>query len=334
MGILTQVMVANTKITIFRADMPQDTLYIINNQGDTIYTLTDTATRILKTENPGIVSREEPEPIDPTWPSVFVVLLFVVVFSFRGATRYISSETARRKERNLTEDMYRKYHLLLLSGSPYYRKLSAELRRRFIQRTYAFMLSKDFHYVELVKQERIPFLISAVAVQITFGLNNYLLDYFRDIYIMRTNYHFGLSGIPFEGHVNSKGIYLSWNNFEKSFHDYADGNNVGLHEMAHALTYVNFTAKRGVDNYFSKRFKEFSKTGRRIFNEMQSGKKNMLGSYAATNYHEFWAVCIENFFERSQLLKIELPDLYLELTMLLKQDPLSDNLLMVNEKQI
>ncbi len=323
-------MVAMVKITIFHADMPQDTLYIINNQGDTIDTLTDSATRVLSRETSGMDTRQEPEPIDPTWPSVFVVLLFVVVFSIRGATRYIYSETARRKEKHLSEDMYRQYHLLLLSGNPYYRKLPVELKQRFLQRTYAFMLSKDFHYVELLKENRIPFLISAVAVQITFGLNNYLLDYFKDIYVMRTNYHFGLSNIPYEGHVSSKGIYLSWNNFEQAFNDYADGNNVGLHEMAHALTYVNFNAKDGIDNYFSKRFKEFSKTGRRIFNEMQTGTVNMLGSYAATNYHEFWAVCIENFFERPQLLQNQHPDLYLELTLLLKQDPLSDNLLIVN----
>ncbi|MGO8056477.1 hypothetical protein, partial [Rhizobium leguminosarum] len=77
--------------------------------------------------------------------------LFVVVFSIRGATRYISSEAARRKERNLTEDMYQQYNLLLLSGNPYYKKLPVALRRRFLQRTYAFMLSKDFHYVELLK---------------------------------------------------------------------------------------------------------------------------------------------------------------------------------------
>ena len=325
MGILTQVMVATAKITIFHADMPQDTLYIISNQGDTTY-------KVLTTEKLVIDSRKKPEPIDPTWPTVFVALLFVVVFSFRGATRYINSETARRKEKKLSEDMYRQYDLLLMSGNPYYRKLPAELKRRFLQRTYAFMLSKDFHYVELLKEDRIPFLISAVAVQITFGLDNYLLNYFKDIYVMRTNYHFGLSNIPYEGHVNCQGIYLSWNNFEQAFNDYADGNNVGLHEMAHALTYVNFTAKHGVDNYFSKRFKEFSKTGRRIFNEMQAGATNMLGTYAATNYHEFWAVCIENFFERSQLLKNELPELYLELTTLLKQDPLSDNLLIVKEK--
>ena len=324
MGILTQVMVTTAKITIFHTDMPQDTLYIISNQGDTIHTLFV----------PHVERRKDPEPIDPTWPTLFVALLFVVVFSIRGATRFIYSETSRRRERDLSEDMFREYDLLLMAGNPYYRKLPEKLKRRFLQRTYAFMESKDFHYVELLKEDRIPFLISAVAVQITFGLNNYLLDYFKDIYVMRTNYHFGLSHIPFEGHVNSEGIYLSWNNFEKAFHDYSDGNNVGLHEMAHALTYVNFTAKEGVDNYFSKRFKEFSKTGRRIFNEMQTGKKNMLGSYAATNYHEFWAVCIENFFERSQLLQNELPDLYLELTLLLKQDPLSDNLLMVNEKSV
>jgi Mlc titration factor MtfA (ptsG expression regulator) len=67
---------------------------------------------------------------------------------------------------------------------------------------------------------------------------------------------------------------------------------------------------------------------------MQTGTVNMLGSYAASNYHEFWAVCIENFFERSQLLQNELPDLYLELSLLLKQDPLSDNLLMTNDKSL
>jgi len=326
-------MVAKAKITIFRAKMPQDTLYIKNNQGDTIGILTDSARQVLIYENPGMDSHE-PKPIDPTWPSIFVAFLFVLVFSIRGATRFIYSATARSRERKLSEDMYQKYHLLLFSGNPYYKKLPEVLKPRFLQRTYAFMESKDFHYVELLKEDRMAFLISAVAVQITFGLDNYLMDYFKDIYIMRTNYHFGLSNTPFEGHVNSQGIYLSWNNFELAFHDYADGNNVGLHEMAHALTYVNFTAKEGVDNYFSKRFKEFSKTGRRIFNEMQTGTVNMLGSYAASNYHEFWAVCIENFFERSQLLQNELPDLYLELSLLLKQDPLSDNLLMTNDKSL
>jgi MtfA peptidase len=153
------------------------------------------------------------------------------------------------------------------------------------------------------------------------------MNYFRNIYVMRTNYHFGLSAIPFEGHVSSTGIYLSWNNFERSFADYSDGNNLGLHEMAHALAYINFTARVGEDSHFKRRFKEFSKTGRKLFNEMQAGKMNMLGSYAATNYHEFWAVCIENFFERSELLKKELPGLYFEMVMLLRQDPTSDNLL-------
>ena len=95
-------MVAKAKITIFRAKMPQDTLYIINNQGDTLYTLTDSATKIGRFETSGMDSHEKPTPIDPTWPSVFVALLFVVVFSIRGATRYIYNAAARRKERTLS----------------------------------------------------------------------------------------------------------------------------------------------------------------------------------------------------------------------------------------
>ena len=108
-----------------------------------------------------------------------------------------------------------------------------------------------------------------------------------------------------------------------AFSDYSDGSNLGLHEMAHALAYVNFTANEGDDDHFKTRFKTFSKTGRKIFNAMQAGKTNLLGPYAATNYHEFWAVSVENFFERPQALQMELPSLYNELVILLNQDPLS-----------
>jgi len=48
----------------------------------------------------------------------------------------------------------------------------------------------------------------------------------------------------------------------------------------------------------------------------------MLGSYAATNYQEFWAVCVENFFERPSTFKIQLPELYDAICKLLNQDML------------
>jgi len=55
---------------------------------------------------------------------------------------------------------------------------------------------------------------------------------------------------------------------------------------------------------------------------MQNGYKNLLGDYAGTNYHEFWAVSVEVFFENPVRLKHELPELYKAMTKVLNQNPL------------
>jgi MtfA peptidase len=109
----------------------------------------------------------------------------------------------------------------------------------------------------------------------------------------------------------------------REFADYSDGQNVGLHEMAHALTHVNFTAHEGRDPAFHDAFVNFSAVARPIYERMKGGETNLLNSYAATNYQEFWAVCIETFFERSSDFKNQLPDLYTALCTLLNQDPLT-----------
>ncbi len=55
---------------------------------------------------------------------------------------------------------------------------------------------------------------------------------------------------------------------------------------------------------------------------MQAGGRNLLGDYAATNYHEFWAVSVEVFFENPVQFRHELPDLYEAMARVLNQDPL------------
>ncbi len=212
---------------------------------------------------------------------------------------------------------------ILQRYNPYYQSLGPEGRERFLKRAILFMESKEFRYVDIEATEQMPLLISAAAVQLTFGLNNYLLDYFKTIYVLKDKYRYGLYNVPFEGHVSDDGIYLSWSNFIREFNDYSDGQNVGLHEMAHALTYVNFTVKDGEDNLFRKKFYNFSPIARPVFARMQAGEATVLDSYAATSYEEFWAVCIETFFEKPLAFKEQLPDLYFALCNLLNQDPLT-----------
>jgi Mlc titration factor MtfA (ptsG expression regulator) len=213
------------------------------------------------------------------------------------------------------------YRSVIISHMRYFRNLDSEEQERFLFRTYLFKKAKRFHYIEVSPSADMPILISAVAVQLSFGLEKFRLDYFRDIFVLKDDYHYGFYSRPFQGHVDHSGIYLSWDNFLKGIHGEMVNCNVGLHEMAHALAYVNFITQTEEDKHFKKEFKNFSKVARPIFNGMQVGEKNMLGDYASTNYHEFWAVSVEVFFENPVRMRHELPTLYEAMSSLLKQDP-------------
>lgn len=314
--------------------MPQDTLYTNPPEVDSLLEIDTVPVKIgTLSESTPYTYQEAPESTNYLYG--FIVLgIFLLAFSAPIWLRYLVLKGARifrkkiqepikdRKIIKTYENRWVTYQNWLQYYNPYYKRLPENMKERFLMRTLEFSSSKHFHFKDLEEEEKIPLLISAAAVQLTFGLKEFRLDYFKNIYVLSQHYHYGLYNVPFEGHVSSDGIYLSWLNFDRAYADYSDGNNVGLHEMAHALTYVNFTVDDGTDEHFKNQFYTFTKTGRRIFNEMQAGTPTILGEYAATDYNEFWAVSIEFFFERSLELQYELPDLYNELVLLLNQDPL------------
>jgi MtfA peptidase len=218
------------------------------------------------------------------------------------------------------------YHSIVSRHVTYYNRLGLEEQRKFLFRTWLFEHSKNFRYIEVEQSPEMPILVSAVAVQLTFGLEKFKLNYFDDIFILRDDYHYGFYSRPFMGHVDQTGIYLSWDNFIKGISNQTPNCNVGLHEMAHALAYVNFVTQTEEDKHFKKEFPNFSKVARPIFTSMQQvegAAKNLLGDYAATNYHEFWAVAVEIFFESPVQFRHELPELYEAMATVLNQDPLS-----------
>jgi len=216
------------------------------------------------------------------------------------------------------------YHSIVSRYLPYYNRLGLDEQRKFLFRTWLFQHSKNFRYIEVEQTAEMPILVSAVAVQLTFGLEKFKLSYFDDIFILRDDYHYGFYSRPFMGHVDQSGIYLSWDNFMKGISQQTPNCNVGLHEMAHALAYVNFVTQTDEDRHFKKEFPNFSKVARPIFTAMQhEDVHNLLGDYAATNYHEFWAVAVEIFFESPVQFRHELPELYEAMATVLNQDPLS-----------
>ncbi len=304
--------------------MPGDTL-IVTNTGDTLR-LPDTLMAVPHT--PALPAYDDYGPISNDWIFWLGVSLVVSIFLLRpfiwGLIKRKQYQKLRDEAAEEVTENFSGYDTLLANYNSYYRSLSPLLRQRFLQRVTEFRDTKHFKYIDIAPDEKMLLLISAAAVQLTFGLDKYLLEYFDTIYILQHDYRYGAYNVPFMGHVSSNGIYLSWDNFLRGYSDDTDGDNVGVHEMAHALAYVNFTADSDddEDDDFKNRFREFSKVARPIFNGMQNGNANFLGSYAATNYNEFWAVSVENFFERSKRMSEELPDLYRAMCTLLNQDPL------------
>jgi hypothetical protein len=173
--------------------------------------------------------------------------------------------------------------------------------------------------------EEVEVLISAAAVQVSFGLRNYLLSFFKDIHILSDAYQAIDSNETYIGHVAPNGIYISWKYFVRGYADYADGVNVALHEMAHALHHENFIRETGIDWDFRRDFERLPGFFGPIMAQAIVHKKSYLRGYAFTNFKEFWAVCVEYFFENPEGLKQNLPQLYAILCDTLNQDPLRPN---------
>ena len=248
--------------------------------------------------------------------------LFGTVLLLKLLLKYVYGYLLRKKKKEF-EQQHDYYYRIVSENLRYFNRLPAEAQQKFLFRTYLFHHQKKFHYVGVQSQPQMPVLISAVAVQLTMGLERFSLDFFKDIYVLQHDYHYGYYSLPFMGHVDSTGIYLSWANFYQGLRNSSDVSNVGMHEMAHALTYVNFISKTEEDRHFSHEFRNFSKVARPIFQSMQKGQKNLLGDYAATNYHEFWAVSVETFFGNPARFQHQLPELYAAMAKLLNQDPVA-----------
>jgi len=213
----------------------------------------------------------------------------------------------------------------IISRVPYFNQLNESNKQKFLKRVYNFKKSKSFHFHGLDEQEEIMILVSAASIQISFGLKNYLLPFFKEVYILSDAYQ-PLDGKElYIGHVSPNGIYISWKHFVQGFADYGDGVNVALHEMAHALYHENFIKETGIDWDFRNDFEKLPAVFGLIMTQVIVQRKSYLRGYAFTNFQEFWAVSVEYFFENSQGLKDNLPQLYTILCDTLNQDPLRPN---------
>jgi len=255
-------------------------------------------------------------------------LLRKLVYIFRNEPQpTVSPEQAIA----VSDSVFNTYSFVIGSLFPYFNDLSAEGKMHFVERVHHFKSTKKFHFIGLEDNDDAVTLVSASAIQVTFGLKNYLLSHFENIYILADAYKMENDEELYVGHVAPEGIYLSWKHFLYGYTKQNDNINVAIHEMAHALLYNNFFAQYGIDAHFRMNYEQFSTTTGPILAQVITNRQSYLRSYAFSNLHEFWAVSVEAFFDNPSGLKNNMPELYNALCRVLNQDPSSQNKILKSE---
>jgi Mlc titration factor MtfA (ptsG expression regulator) len=216
-----------------------------------------------------------------------------------------------------------KYHMMLQEYNDYYAQLTPSLQSIFLKRVYI-----SSHFIKFIPVEftaisvKMKILITSALIQITFGLDNFILKRFKKIYVVPNTYSFAQFPALL-GHVDyaNNTMALSWPSVKEGFIIPDDAMNVALHEMAHALHGEN---KDGLifNRFFSEQdLEQFKMIGIEEIYKIRNKRHPYLRDYAGLNLKELFSVSIECFFEQPELFKEKVPGLYQLLVNMLKQDP-------------
>ncbi len=219
----------------------------------------------------------------------------------------------------------RNHRKILQQNFAYYQRLSEEKKVDFEKRVNRFIRLKHFipRNLEAVSDE-MKVLVSASAVQLTFGLHDIYLTHFDRILIYPDSYYSTVNKRYHKGEVNPRWgtIVLSWKDFLEGFENTSGSKNLGLHEMAHALHLEDRIVKRNHSFLNEKLLDTYNNLSIMTMEKIRSGQDNFFRKYAGHNEEEFFAVSVETFFENPEQFLQYHPKLYHTLAGLLQQDPL------------
>jgi len=205
----------------------------------------------------------------------------------------------------------------------YYNQLSIADKKKFEQRVQHFINIKQFIPRELDEvNDEMKTLVAASAIQLTFGLPQVYLTHFKRILIYPEDYFSTIHHRYHRGEVNLSGgiIVLAWKHFKEGYLDQDDSINLGLHELAHALRLENTIFNQEYQFLDKTILKKWDQISTREMIKMKKDQNHLFRSYAAVNEHEFFAVAVENFFERPLEFYRRNQEMYEILARLLNQD--------------
>jgi Mlc titration factor MtfA (ptsG expression regulator) len=205
----------------------------------------------------------------------------------------------------------------------FYGRLSPVQQRRFEHLVAGFVNDKEWKGVGVEVKEEMQVMIGASAAQLMFGLPDLTLMHFDRVLVYGHAFLHHRTGQLHQGEVNPQigVIRISWAHYLKGYARPFDGQNVALHELAHALWFEDFIPNAEDDFFDRAALAKWKTLVEEEVYRIRQGRGGMFGTYAGTNAEEFFAVAVEHFFEQPGRFRDTEPELYQVLSTLLKQDP-------------
>ncbi len=259
---------------------------------------------------------------------IFVIILVIIVALSYSNENYAQQNVLLDDGEVLNIEGYKRIsetptsdslHAFLLKQFHYYKLLEEPEQQKFRDRLLVLLKSKWFIAKDGLELHDVMILfVCASMVQITFGLKEFTFPRFNKIALFPNAFYSGIIEREVKGLTvfHSGLVIMSWPHAFDGHLNPTDKINLILHEMAHAL-YLDYFGNRrmllGFDEWQEKAYSEFESMAR-------YEEHPFLRNYARANIHEFWAVCIEHFFEAPQEFRKHLPELYRAMSKILNQD--------------
>lgn len=216
------------------------------------------------------------------------------------------------------------FHRFLNHNYRYYRQLPSKNKMKFLR-----LVRDHFEYfkfeprngMRLTRGRKV--IISAAASQLAMHLPQECFTFYTTILVYPDYYTSFHTQKVHKGEVNPgfRLIVFSWRGIEEGLEPGDDGLNLLLHEFAHALWLENKLMQQTYRVFDPALIKRFEVLAESEMTRMAGNEQHFFRRYAFSNLEEFFAVAVENFFERPATFKTEVPEIYETLAQLFGQHP-------------
>jgi Mlc titration factor MtfA (ptsG expression regulator) len=235
-----------------------------------------------------------------------------------------------KKLQKILAQPVKKEYISILETIPLYKRLNEEDKQKTYKSILVFINTKEFMgiSIDVTDEMKIVIAFHACLLLLHAELSNCyenlatVLIYPHTMVAKQVSANGGIytkSEFLLEGQSASDTIVISWHDAKKDAY-HMNESNVLLHEFAHEIDFLDGSADGTPPLPYSK-YHEWAKVLSHEFNKLSNialknrnwGKYKLIGSYAATNEAEFFAVITERYFEKPEALKKHFPELFKEL---------------------